>query len=141
MMPEIDRVARRGAVALALILAGCSSSATGPQAAVVGPVWAAASIDGKAVLDDALITLRLDGDGRASGKGGCNGYGGSYTLEGAALRFGPLASTKMACATELMDQEQAYFDLLAQVERYAVGDDGALVLMTADGKEIRFLRE
>jgi heat shock protein HslJ len=132
--------ARACAAALALILAGCSG-ATGPQAAVVGPVWAAESIDGKAVLDDAPITLRLDGDGRAAGKGGCNGYGGSYTLEGSALRFGPLAATKMACATELMDQEQAYFDLLAQVERYVVGDDGALVLMTAEGREVRFLRE
>ena len=47
----------------------------------------------------------------------------------------------MACAIEVLDQEQAYFDLLAQVERYAVGDDGGLVLMTADGREIRYLRE
>jgi heat shock protein HslJ len=140
MIPEIDRVVRRGAMALALILAGCSS-ATGPQAAVVGPVWAAESIDGKAVLDNALITLQLDGDGRASGKGGCNGYGGSYSLDDRSLRFGPLAATKMACATEVLDQEQAYFDLLAQVERYTVGDDGALLLMTAEGKEIRLRRE
>jgi heat shock protein HslJ len=140
MIPEINRGVRRGAMALALILAGCSG-ASGPQAEVVGPIWAAESIDGKAVLDHALITLQLDGDGRASGKGGCNGYGGSYSIEDRSLRFGPLAATKMACAIEVLDQEQAYFDLLAQVERYAVGDDGVLVLATADGREIRFLRE
>jgi len=140
MISEMNRIARGGIAALALILAGCTT-ASGPKPEVVGPVWGAVSIADKAVLDHALITLQLDGDGRASGKGGCNGYGGSYSLDDPALRFGPLASTKMACATEVMDQEQAYFDLLAQVERYAVGDDSALVLMTADGKEIRFLRE
>jgi heat shock protein HslJ len=140
MTHEMNRLAWRGMAALALILAGCSGAA-GPKAEVVGPVWAAESIDGKAILDHALITLQLDGDGRATGKGGCNGYGGSYTLEGPSLRFGPLAATKMACSPEVMDQEQVYFDTLARVERHAVGDDGALVLTTADGKEIRFLRE
>jgi heat shock protein HslJ len=140
MISEMKRVAREGTAALALILAGCTS-ASGPKSEVVGPVWGAVSIADKAVLDDALITLQLDGDGRATGKGGCNGYGGSYSLDDRSLRFGPIAATKMACETEVMDQEQAYFDLLAQVERYAVGDDGALALMTADGKEIRFLRE
>jgi heat shock protein HslJ len=140
MISEMNRVARAGIGALALLLAGCTS--TGEQnAEVVGPVWGAVSIADKAVLDNALITLQLDGDGRASGKGGCNGYGGSYTLEGSVLRFGPLAATKMACETAVMDQEQAYFDLLAQVEHYTVGDDGALVLTTADGRAIRFLRE
>jgi heat shock protein HslJ len=140
MIVEINRVARAGIAALALILAGCAGKGE-PTSEAVGPVWGAVSIADKAVLDHALITLQLDGDGRASGKGGCNGYGGSYTLEGSTLRFGPLAATKMACETAVMDQEQVYFDLLAQVEHYAVGDDGALVLTTVDGKEIRFLRE
>jgi hypothetical protein len=40
-----------------------------------------------------------------------------------------------------MDQEQRYFDTLAQVARYAVADDGALLLTTAEGKEIRLRRE
>jgi hypothetical protein len=44
----------------------------------------------------------------------------------------------MACATDVMDQEQAYFDLLARVKRYAVGDDGALVLMTVEGRRFGF---
>jgi len=132
------------AAALVLLLAGCTG---GPErageaaGAIVGPVWVAEEIAGAAVGREAPITLQLGADGNASGRGGCNGYGGPYTLAGDALRFGPLAATKMACAPALMDQEQRYFDTLAQVTRYAVADDGALLLTTAEGKEMRLRRE
>src|SRR5262249_3668567 len=128
--------------ALALLLAGCTG-AGGPPASgsIVGPVWVAEEIAGAAAIGDAPITLQLGADNRASGRGGCNGYGGPYTLAGDALSFGPLAATKMACAPEAMDQEQRYFDALAKVKRYAVADDGALLLVTEEGKEIRFRRE
>jgi len=132
------------AAALALLLAGCPAAPerAGQAAAdIVGPVWAAEAIAGAAVSGEAPITLQLGADGRASGRGGCNGYGGPYTLAGDELHFGPLASTRMACAPALMDQEQRYFDTLAQVAHYAVADDGALLLETAEGKEIRLRRE
>ena len=129
-----------GAVALAMLIAGCTGPAE-QKATLVGPVWGATAIGDKAVLADALITLQLDGAGHASGKGGCNSYNGPYTLAGSALSFGALASTKMACAAAAMDQEQTYFDALAGVTSYAVTGDGALVLTTSDGREIRYLRE
>ena len=132
------------AAALALLLAGCTGAperAGQGAGAIVGPVWVAEEIAGAAVSEEAPITLQLGADGNARGRGGCNGYGGSYTLAGDALHFGPLAATKMACAPALMDQEQRYFDTLAQVARYAVADDGALLLMTGEGKEIRLRRE
>jgi heat shock protein HslJ len=132
------------AAALALLLAGCTGTPenAGQRAAtIVGPVWVAEEIAGAPASEEAPITLQLGADGRASGRGGCNGYGGPYTLAGDALHVGPLASTRMACAPALMDQEQRYFDTLAQVARYAVADDGALLLETAEGKEIRLRRE
>ena len=132
------------AAALALLLAGCtggSEQAGQGAAAIVGPVWVAEEIAGAPAGGAAAVTLQLGADGRASGRGGCNGYGGAYTLAGDALHFGPLAATKMACAPALMDQEQRYFDTLAQVTRYAVADDGALLLMTGEGTEIRLRRE
>jgi len=135
---------RRAAAALALLLAACtgaSEHAGQGVGAIVGPVWVAEEIAGAPASGAAPITLQLGADGNASGRGGCNGYGGPYTLAGDALRFGPLAATKMACAPALMDQEQRYFDTLAQVTRYAVADDGALLLTTAEGKEIRLRRE
>ncbi|HTO81969.1 MAG TPA: META domain-containing protein [Methylomirabilota bacterium] len=132
------------AAALMLLLAGCTSAskpAAPAAASIVGPVWVAEDIAGAAAGGAAPITLQLGTDGRASGRGGCNGYGGAYTLTGDALSFGPLLSTKMACAPALMDREQRYFQTLAQTAHYAVADDGALLLTTADGKTIRFRRQ
>jgi heat shock protein HslJ len=135
---------RLATAALALLLAGCAGGSerkAGAPEAIVGPVWVAEDIAGAPVSGDARITLQLGADGRVSGRGGCNGYGGSYTLAGDALTFGPLAATKMACAPALMDQEQRYFDTLAKVTHYAVADDGALLLETGEGKEMRLRRE
>jgi len=130
------------AAALALLLVGCTAERAGPPpASIVGPVWVAQEIAGTPVSGEAPITLQLGADGRASGRGGCNGYGGPYTLAGDAITFGPLAATKMACAPAVMDQEQRYFDMLAQVKEYAVADDGALLLETKEGKQIRLKRE
>jgi heat shock protein HslJ len=131
--------------ALALLLAACArgpewAAAPAGEAEIVGPVWVAETIAGSGV-GEARITLWLDADGRATGRGGCNSYGGAYTLGGNTLGFGPMAATKMACAAPLMDQEQRYFDALARVTRYAVADDGALVLTTADGQALIFQRE
>ena len=134
------------AAALLLLLTGCTGGG-GPDragakaASIVGPVWRVEEIAGASVSGETPITLQLNADGKASGRGGCNGYGGPYTLAGEALRFGGLAATRMACALAVMDQEQRYFDTLAKVTHYAVADDGALLLETGEGREIRLRRE
>ncbi len=139
-MPYDPIVPKVVAATLMLLIAGCTA-AVRPTASIVGPVWVATDIAGAAAGSAAPITLQLGTDGRASGRGGCNGYGGSYTLAGDALGFGPLMSTKMACAPAVMKQEQRYFEMLEQVARYAVADDGALLLTTADGRTLRFRQE
>ena len=48
-----------------------------------------------------------------SGSSGCNTYNGSYTLDGDALKIGPLATTRMACAPAIMDQETLFLAALA----------------------------
>ena len=131
------------ALALALLLAACTGGGGGSAkkpADLAGSVWVAEEIAGTPVTGDKPITLRFDADGSASGRGGCNSYGGSYTLAGDALGFGPLAATRMACPPAVMDQEQRYFDMLGKVTHYAVADDGALLLVTGEGKEVRLRR-
>src|SRR5262249_36092639 len=113
LMRHASFAVQRRAAALALLLAACtgaSAHAVPAAAAIVGPVWVAEEIAGAPAGGGVPVTLQLGADGNASGRGGCNGYGGPYTLAGDALRFGPLAATKMACAPALMDQEQRYFD-------------------------------
>jgi copper homeostasis protein (lipoprotein) len=66
--------------------------------------------------------LQFRSGDRVVGSGGCNQLGGSYTIAGDTLRLSNLASTMMACA-QGMDQEQALLRALATVTRYAITRD------------------
>jgi heat shock protein HslJ len=73
--------------------------------------------------DGQAITLDLSaatGQRRASGFSGCNRYSGSYTLKNGLLSFGPLASTRMACAGTGGDIEGAYLEALTHIARTGV---------------------
>jgi putative lipoprotein len=121
--------------ALALMLAGCMAT-EGEGVTPVGPVWIAQEVAGDAVPVETAATLQLGADGRASGKGGCNQYGGPYELAGASISFGALVSTKMACEQPAMDREGAYFEALAKVTHYELRNDAELVLLADDGNRI-----
>ncbi|SEA55346.1 META domain-containing protein [Paraburkholderia sartisoli] len=69
------------------------------------------------------VTLTLstaNGQRRASGFSGCNRYMGTYALKDGKLSFGPLAGTRMACATLGGQIEGAYLDALAHIDRTGV---------------------
>ncbi|MGH6893833.1 MAG: META domain-containing protein, partial [Dongiaceae bacterium] len=87
------------------------------------------------------FTLSLYGAGRAVGRAGCNYFFGTYKRAGDTISFGPLASTKMACAPEIMSQEQVYLETLTAAARHERRPDGALVLVTESGAQILFRRE
>ena len=70
--------------------------------------------------------LSFTEDGKVSGFAGCNRFTGSFQGDDEALSFSPLASTRMACA-EGMEQENHFLAMLADVERYSIrGNDLAL---------------
>jgi len=71
--------------------------------------------DGK--TGEALTLLFDAATGRVSGFAGCNRFTGSYTLEGTHLKFGELATTKMACARG-MELEAAYLASLGAANRF-----------------------
>lgn len=55
------------------------------------------------------ITLDLEPGGRVTGNATCNRYVGAYAVDGEAISFGPLATTRMACPSDaLAEQERAY---------------------------------
>ncbi len=82
-------------------------------------------------------SLRLKG-GTATGRADCNTLRGTYTLEGKALRFGPLISTHMLCPPESMGDRYAdYFEYIRSY--FTVGDTLFMDLM-ADGGTLRFVR-
>jgi putative lipoprotein len=84
-------------------------------------------------LEGAPITLEFSSPTDVGGSGGCNSFGGTYTVDEDAIDFSELASTMMACEDDaLMDQEAWFFETLATVERYNIAA-GDLILHTADG--------
>jgi copper homeostasis protein (lipoprotein) len=102
-----------------------------------GTAWKLVVLAGKTIStrnDERAPTITLDpNDQRASGAGGCNLFGGSYTLKGDELSFGPLISTKMYCEG-VMNQEQAYFAALEATRGWRVS--GRELELTGVGGEV-----
>jgi len=67
-----------------------------------------------------LVLSTATGQRRASGFSGCNRYTGAYMLKDGKLSFGPLAGTRMACATPGGKVESAYLDALLHIEHSGV---------------------
>ena len=78
---------------------------------------------------------------RVVGSTGCNRLSGPYTREGASLRFGPAAMTRMACLeAELNQQEQAFVAALTATERHTIDGD-TLTLIGSSGPLARLLAQ
>ena len=118
-------------------LQGCGGE---PASLLQGPEWTVDGLDGKAPVADSKITLNFAADGSLSGSSSCNRLATTYTLTGEGLAIAQGAGTMMACEAPVMEQETAFLRLLSAVNAFAITDDGALLLKTADGKAIRARR-
>ena len=100
--------------------------------------WMLVELDGEAVeVGEAELALSLAFDleeARVTGSGGVNRLTASFALSGDELRFGPLATTRMAGPEEAMRREQAFLDALARVTSYEL--DGRTLTLLADDEAI-----
>ncbi|KAF0137623.1 MAG: hypothetical protein FD152_343 [Xanthobacteraceae bacterium] len=94
--------------------------------------WLAEDIDGGGVVDRIQTVLAISPDGRVSGSGGCNRIFGTVRIDGQALAFGQMGSTKMACEGAVMVQEQRFLAALAGVRRWRI-DEPRRKLILSDG--------
>jgi putative lipoprotein len=141
MTPRPWRPAFAALVMMMTALSGCSSSGASAQSvgsgqALPGTSWLAEDIGRRGVLDNPQPTMSFDQAGRVSGSGGCNRYGGPVEISGEAIRFGPLASTRMACAPAIGDQEERFFAALQSATRFAFTPEDKLVLYDATGTAV-----
>ncbi len=114
-------------------LDGCGGD---PAALLQGAEWMVEDLAGAGIVDRSRATLAFSADGRVAGRGSCNRYTAGYALTGETLSITRPASTMMACAPALMQQEQRFLDLLGQVRRFSIDARGGLVLHAADGRTI-----
>lgn len=76
------------------------------------------------VLPESTITLEFKEAGEMDGNGGCNTYGGSYSVDGDKLVLQQVVSTLMACADmNVTNQEQQYLQALGTVDRFEMSGD------------------
>ena len=118
------------ALAASIVLLAAAACTRGPgsglspvdfRRSVAGGEWQLVELGGRTPPEGAggrRATLVFEADtARAGGFSGCNSYGGTYTLDGASLRFGAMAMTRMACDRG-MDLEQQYAGVLDRVTGY-----------------------
>jgi heat shock protein HslJ len=84
---------------------------------------------------DSVVSSINFASGQVSGSGGCNGFGGSYTVDGAALTFGPLVSTQIACDGPKGLVEAVVMERLGQVAGFSVTAE-ELLLTDASGETL-----
>jgi heat shock protein HslJ len=106
------------AIALMLVLAGCSLLSGGTTTSLDGE-WQlqAGTNQGQAIpiVAGSHITFKVDG-ARASGTAACNMYGGDLRTSGATIQITNLLQTEMACLDgRLMASEAAYLAALPRV--------------------------
>ncbi len=107
-----------------------------PQSAISDHPWLVTAYNSGnqavvGVISGMRLTAVFAADGTVSGNGGCNSFSGAYTTDGNAITIGPLASTMMACAEDVMQQEAAYLAALQSAATYQVMGD-TMQLRTAD---------
>jgi heat shock protein HslJ len=108
-----------------------SSPSAGASAGLPGTSWIVLTVGGSDTIADARPTMAFGGDGRVQGTGGCNGYGGPYTLDGDAIEVGELASTLILCEGDVGTQEAAFMAALKGAQTWRITSDGDLELSGA----------
>lgn len=108
---------------------------------LVGTEWVLRDLAGTPALASPQATLSFPEAGRVAGSGSCNRFTGSVEISGSRLKFGPLASTRMACMDNgVSDQEDRYFKALGGATSYELENGDLLINSAAVAKPLRFAR-
>ena len=115
-----------------LALSACAASGAND---LDGTNWKLDSIGGVAVAHSATLSFA---DGKITGNGGCNSFGGGYKLDGSTITISePIASTLMACEGDVMDLETNYLNALQSGPTFSKSGN-QLTLTTPDGMTLVF---
>ena len=146
------------ALSFPIVLAACTSTGSGgpvlpglvnapppPMAAEdtlpIGVVWtwlSTQSRDGSAVVPEGRerYTVEFRPGGTVNVRADCNKGSGTYTRNGDALGIGPVALTRMACATDSRDAD--FIKGLAAVSGHSMVGSDLVLTLKPDGGSMRF---
>jgi heat shock protein HslJ len=123
---------------------GTEPAVTGTTLPLVGTQWILSAIV-EGTGSDASVRgvpagveawLRLDENGFAVIRPGCNNGTMTYRVSGDTITFGPIALTKMACPGEPMEVEQAVLDVLDGM--VTMSSQGSVLSLRSDDAGLDF---
>jgi heat shock protein HslJ len=117
-----------------------AKAASGGGLNLANSEWVLKDLAGSEVMDSGRATLAFAEGGKVSGHGSCNRFFGTAKIEGQTIHFGPLGSTRMACAGAVMDQETKYLNALQAAERFEWKDPELVLYCKGYEKPLRFTR-
>ena len=130
------------AVTLTTLVTACAQTPeAGKSPSITDITWQLVRVDGQEIAQVGTepAYLRLTHEGRAEGYGGCNRFFGQYRQTGDEIKFMPLASTRRACPTGMME-EDTFLKALGSVQNWQQ-QNGVLRLYDASGKLLLELEE
>lgn len=117
------------------MLTACSGN---PSASLAG-TWKLISYGSPAsptpAVPDVDASVIFGSDGTLSGNVGCNSFNGSYKVDGETVTFGAIASTLMACADPIAQQEGMVFNVFVNTATFEL-DGNTLTVISADGNSV-----
>jgi len=117
-----------------LILSACSGES---QASVAGN-WKLVSYGDPAgptvAVPDVQTSIEFK-EGQVNGNVGCNGFGGTYEIDGDKITFSDVVSTLMFCEGPVGDQELGTLAVLNGSATYVL-DRNTLTLTSSDGTSV-----
>ena len=103
--------------------------------------WTLQDLAGTPALPNVKATLAFPESGRVAGNGSCNRFTGSAEISGDTIKFGMLASTRMACMDNgVSSQETEYLKALEAAKRFELKDSTLLIYGEGYEKPLRFTR-
>lgn len=118
---------KRMLVAVLVLSLGLAACGGGAEAGLPDGAWrlveGTTSTGPIAPVPGAAVTIQFS-EGRFAGGGGCNGYGGSATLDGDRVTVGEIDSSVVACSDPaIMEVEERHIDALRQVSAIEASDE------------------
>ncbi len=116
-----------------------------PQSAEIPPVvsvklfaqqWKLTKMDGSPINGRGAFIKFNETEQTAGGNGGCNGFGGTLTINGAQIKISEIISTQMFCQTA-SPLENKFFKKLESINKFTISN-GKLQLWTGSAVSLEF---
>nr|WP_225443726.1 META domain-containing protein [Lolliginicoccus lacisalsi] len=118
-----------------------------PDQPLVGTTWelraliSEDAITSSASITESGATLRIDEEGRVSGSAGCNNIMGSAQVDGSAVEFSPLATTRMNCSDEKNEVERAVLAVLSAGTVRTTIEADRMTVMSESGDGLEYVAQ